>query len=60
MTQRKHHRRPQLTGDDAHALLRITWEWIIDANNGLGVDTGDLASRLEREGYTCPEGLDDE
>lgn len=46
--------------DDARAILRITWEWIIDANNGEGGLVGDLQHDLERSGYGCPPDLEDD
>ena len=49
-----------LNGNDARAILRITWQWVIDANNGNGADSGDLISSLERAGYPCPPELEDE
>ncbi|MFE1192898.1 hypothetical protein ACFW6E_08870 [Streptomyces olivaceoviridis] len=40
-----------LNGNDARAILRIVWKWIEDANDGLGVDVGDLQQELESAGY---------
>lgn len=40
-----------LNGNDARAVLGITWKWIEDAGNGLGTDVGDLAHALETAGY---------
>lgn len=47
-----------LNGNDARALLRIVWQWIIDANNGNGADSDDLIHELERAGYQCPAELE--
>lgn len=49
-----------LNGNDAAAILRVTWQWIIDANNGVGGDVDDLIFNLERAGYRCPAELEDE
>lgn len=43
-----------------HALRTLVWEWIIAANNGHGSDVSDLMYRLERNGYGCPEELEDD
>jgi hypothetical protein len=40
-----------LNGNDARAILRTVWQWIADANNGLGSDVGDLMHELESAGY---------
>lgn len=49
-----------MNGNDAWALLRIVWQWIINANNGNGADSGDLINALESAGYQCPAELEDE
>lgn len=36
------------------------WQWIIDANNGLGGDVGDLIQILDTHGMPCPPHLEDE
>lgn len=36
---------------DARAILGIVWQWIADANDGLGSDVGDLQHELESAGY---------
>lgn len=41
-------------------LAADLWNWVINANNGLGKDVGDLVIVLERHGLSCPEGLDDD
>lgn len=41
-------------------LTKLVWQWIIDANNGNGADSGDLMNALEGAGYPCPPELDDE
>ncbi len=38
-------------GNDARAILGIVWQWIADANDGLGSDVGDLQRELEQAGY---------
>ncbi|WP_018385285.1 helix-turn-helix transcriptional regulator [Wenjunlia vitaminophila] len=43
-----------LNGNDARAILRIVWQWIEDANDGLGSDVGDLQHGLESAGYGPP------
>lgn len=40
--------------------VRIAWEFIIESNNSGGIDAGDLAIRLERAGFPCPDDLDDQ
>lgn len=45
---------------EAHReLIRLVWQWIINANNGNGADSGDLISALERAGYPCPPELEE-
>jgi hypothetical protein len=41
-------------------MVNLVWQWIVNANNGLGSDVGDLMEALERAGYGCPEGIGDE
>ncbi|MEV6180170.1 GntR family transcriptional regulator [Streptomyces sp. NPDC052015] len=49
-----------LNGNDARAILGIVWKWIADANDGLGVDVGDLQHELEQAGYgPLPEAQGD-
>lgn len=43
--------RAPLNGNDALAILRITWEWIEGKNNGHGYDTDDLIQSLDTGGY---------
>jgi predicted DNA-binding transcriptional regulator AlpA len=45
----------QPLGADARAILKIVWEWISDANDGLGSDVGDLMQELESAGYGPPD-----
>ncbi|MEW1630871.1 hypothetical protein AB0387_26355 [Streptomyces sp. NPDC089173] len=45
-----------LNGNDARAILGIVWQWIEDADNGLGSDVGDLQRELEKAGYGPLEG----
>lgn len=40
-----------LNGNDARAILGIVWQWIANANDGLGADVGDLQHELETAGY---------
>ncbi len=44
-----------LDGADAHAVLRIVWQWIADANDGAGGDAGHLQRELEAAGYGPPQ-----
>lgn len=41
-------------------LTALVWQWIADANNGNGADSGDLIHNLERAGFPCPEYLREE
>ncbi|MFI8942694.1 hypothetical protein [Streptomyces syringium] len=40
--------------DSLDQVLRIVASWCVEANDGYGVDAGDLAWRLERAGYPLP------
>jgi len=40
-----------LNGNDARAILHIVWNWIEGANDGFGVDVGDLMNELNKAGY---------
>lgn len=46
------------TGRDQ--AVRAAWRWIIAVNNGAGFDAGDLSFELEKLGFPCPEGLEEE
>lgn len=41
------------------ALERAVWEWIIDANDGVGGDVDDLIVVMERHRAECPPELHD-
>ena len=43
-----------LDGDDARAVIAITWRWIEHANDGYGSDVGDLMYEMEKAGYGPP------
>lgn len=47
--------REQVAKERDAAILGIVWQWIEDANNGLGSDVGDLMFMLEKAGYGPPE-----
>lgn len=40
-----------LNGNDARAILSIVWQWIENANHGLGSDVDDLTHELQQAGY---------
>lgn len=42
------------------ALLVLIWEWIIAMDSDHGSNVGELMYRLERVGYSRPEGLGDD
>ncbi|HSX96436.1 MAG TPA: hypothetical protein VLG91_03445 [Streptomyces sp.] len=46
--------------DNREDLVYGVWEWIIDANNGVGGDVDDLIRFMERSGAPCPDELDEE
>jgi len=51
-------------GETAHEaceqLNRIVWQWIIDANNGVGGDVDDLLTEVTGAGFRCPADMEEE
>lgn len=45
---------------DATDIRRAVWEWIIDANDGVGGDVDDLIRTLDGLGFPCPEDMEDD
>lgn len=41
-------------------VRRAVWQWIIDANDGVGGDVDDLIHELNKLGFACPDDLGDE
>jgi hypothetical protein len=50
---------PVQVAEAPRPMLEIVWQWVIDANNGVGGDVDDLLTALDRAGYTCPESMEE-